>query len=191
MKFRCERDVLVEALATAGRAVSGRGTLPGLSGVRAQLVGDALRLTGSDLDLTITIGVMVSGERDGVAIIPARLASDIVRSLSPGAVSVAADGDELLISAGRSQFSIRLIAGDEFPQIEPVGGDPVTLKSAQLAEALKQVVPAASNDDSRPRSPVCSSPPRTAVSGSWPPTPIASRCVMCRACRCSPRARAS
>ncbi len=115
-----------------------------------QLVGDALRLTGSDLDLTITIAVTVSGERDGVAIIPARLASDIVRSLSPGAVSVAADGDELLISAGRSQFSIRLIAGDEFPQIEPIAGDPVTLKSAQLAEALKQVVPAASNDDSRP-----------------------------------------
>ncbi len=150
MKFRCERDVLVEALATAGRAVSGRGTLPGLSGVRAQLTGDQLRLTGSDLDLTITIAVLVSGEADGVAVIPARLASDIVRALEPGAVSVAADGDELLISAGRSQFSIRLIAGDEFPQIEQIASEPVELASAQLAEALKQVVPAASNDDSRP-----------------------------------------
>ncbi len=150
MKFRCERDVLVEALGTAGRAVSGRGTLPGLSGVRAQLTGDQLRLTGSDLDLTISIAVTVSGERDGVAVIPARLASDIVRALEPGAVSVTADGDELLISAGRSQFSIRLIAGDEFPQIDPIETEPVSLASAQLAEALKQVVPAASSDDSRP-----------------------------------------
>ena len=33
MKFRCERDVLVEALGTAGRAVANRGgALPVLSG---------------------------------------------------------------------------------------------------------------------------------------------------------------
>lgn len=150
MKFRCERDVLVEALATAGRAVGSRGTLPGLSGVRAQLDGDQLRLTGSDLDLTITIVVTVTGERDGVVVIPARLASDIVKSLSAGAVSVTAEGDELLISSGRSQFSIRLIAGDDFPQIEPIQQPAVELSAPVLAEALRQVVPAASNDESRP-----------------------------------------
>ena len=39
MKFRCERDTLVEALGTAGRAVSGRGgMLPVLSGVKAELL---------------------------------------------------------------------------------------------------------------------------------------------------------
>ncbi len=150
MKFRCERDVLVEALGTAGRAVSGRGGLPGLSGVRADLQGDQLRLTGSDLDLTITVLVTVAGESDGVAVIPARLASDIVRALSPGAVSVAAVGDELSISSGRSQFSIRLIAGDEFPQLLPIAAEPVSLPSAQLSEALRQVVLAASSDDARP-----------------------------------------
>ncbi len=37
MKFRCERDVLVEALGSAGRAVSTRGgAMPVLSGIRAQ-----------------------------------------------------------------------------------------------------------------------------------------------------------
>ena len=37
MKFRCERDVLVEALGTAGRAAAGRGTsLPVLSGVKVR-----------------------------------------------------------------------------------------------------------------------------------------------------------
>lgn len=150
MKFRCERDVLVEALGTASRAVSGRGGLPGLSGVRADLTGDQLQLTGSDLDLTITVAVTVAGESDGVAVIPARLASDIVRALEPGAVSVSADNDELSISAGRSQFSIRLIAGDEFPQLAVLSVDPVAIESAKLSEALKQVVPAASSDDSRP-----------------------------------------
>ena len=150
MKFRCERDVIVEALGIAGRAVSGRGGMPGLSGVRAELVGDALTLTGSDLDLTISIKITVSGESDGTAVIPARLATDIVKALEPGAVSFAAADESLSIASGRSEFSIRLIAGDEFPKQSELGSDSVSLASEQLAEALKQVVLAASSDDSRP-----------------------------------------
>jgi DNA polymerase-3 subunit beta len=142
--------VLLEALGIAGRAVSGRGSLPGLSGVRAQLDGEQLTLTGSDLDLTISTTVMVNGEADGVAVIPARLASDIVRAVQPGAVSFAAVEETLTIQAGRSEFSIRLIAGDEFPQLDGLDSDAVLLGSAQLADALKQVVLAASTDDSRP-----------------------------------------
>lgn len=150
MKFRCERDVIVEALGIAGRAVSGRGGMPGLSGVRAELVGDNLTLTGSDLDLTISIKVTVSGESDGLAVIPSRLATDIVKALQPGAVSFAAADESLSIASGRSEFSIRLISGDEFPQMSELGAESVSLSSEQLAESLKQVVPAASSDDSRP-----------------------------------------
>ena len=54
MRFRCERDVLVDALSTVGRAVSARGGSPVLSGIRLVLEDDQLTLTGSDLDLTIS-----------------------------------------------------------------------------------------------------------------------------------------
>ena len=54
MKFRCERDVLLDVLSTAGRAVTGRGgALPVLSGVKLDVADDVLEATGSDLDLTI------------------------------------------------------------------------------------------------------------------------------------------
>ena len=40
MKFRCERDELVEAVSAAGRAVTSRGSsLPVLSGIRFELTG--------------------------------------------------------------------------------------------------------------------------------------------------------
>lgn len=150
MKFRCERDVLVESLGIAGRAVSARSTHPGLSGIRAELRGNELSLTGSDLDLTISTTITVAGESDGHAVIPARLAADIVKAVQPGAVSFAAEDESLNIQAGRSEFSIRLISGDDFPRMDAESTEPVTLGAQELASALKQVVLAASNDDSRP-----------------------------------------
>lgn len=151
MKFRCERDELVEALGTAGRAVANRGgALPVLSGVRLELAGDALRLTGSDLDLTISVSAEVAGEVDGVAVMPAKIASDLVRSLDPGRVEISIDGDEAQITSGRFSSSIRLLPADEFPRLATPADDAVTLGGADLASALSQVVPAASSDDARP-----------------------------------------
>ncbi len=150
MKFRCERDVLVEALATAQRATSSRATLPVLSGLRLSLAGNTLRLTGSDLDLTITTEIEVSGGTDGVAVLPAKMAVDIVRSLEGGAIDVETDGDEARISGGRSNFRLHAIPADEFPNLVDPVGEQVTLTAADLAEGLKQVVRAASTDESRP-----------------------------------------
>lgn len=156
MKFRCERDTLVEALSTAGRAVATRGgALPVLSGVRLEVSGSRLRLAGSDLDLTIQVDIEVNGLTDGVAVLPARLVADIVRALDPGAVTFESGEDEVRITSGRSQFAVRILPADEFPRLpfpaeEPATGDAVTLGSAEFAEALRQVVRAASNDDSLP-----------------------------------------
>jgi DNA polymerase III subunit beta len=149
VKFRCERDVLVEALATAQRATSSRATLPVLSGLRLALSGDVLRLTGSDLDLTITTEIKVSGEDDGVAVLPAKIAVDIVRSLEGGAVELAIDGDAARIKAGRSNFRLRTIPADEFPNLVEPAGEQVILTAADLADGLRQVVKAASRDESR------------------------------------------
>ncbi|HEY1282069.1 MAG TPA: DNA polymerase III subunit beta [Acidimicrobiales bacterium] len=151
MKFRCERDVLADALATAGRAATGRtGSLPVLSGVRIDLHGDELRVTGTDLELTIQVAVTVSGDSDGATVLPARLAADIVRSLETGAVTVEADQDDARISAGRSQFAVRPLSLDDFPRLPDAAADAVTLPSATFGEALRQVARAASGDESRP-----------------------------------------
>jgi DNA polymerase-3 subunit beta len=151
VKLRCERDDLVEALGTAGRAVANRGgALPVLSGVRMELAGDTLSLTGSDLDLTISVTTEVSGSDDGVAVVPAKIASDVVRSLDAGRVELTVEGDEAQITSGRFSSSIRLLPADEFPRQAPPAEHAVTLDAKDLSSALSQVVPAASSDDARP-----------------------------------------
>lgn len=152
MKFRCERDVLVEALGTTGRAVAAKGAgSPALAGVHLRLEGDTLRLAGVDRDLTIQTSVTVAGGTDGAAVLPSRLAVDIVRSLEPGAVTVElAEEDVVRISSGRSNFTVRALPIEDFPRLSPPAGDPVTIESAMLAAALRQVVRAASTDNDRP-----------------------------------------
>jgi DNA polymerase-3 subunit beta len=153
VKFRCERDVLVEALGTAGRATASRGgALPVLSGIRTELQGDSLTLTGHDLELTISVVIAegLKGNTDGVAVLPARLTSDVVRSLAPGAVEIEVDGEQARITSGRSEFTLRVFPVDEFPRLPETTGEAVTLDATELAAALRQVVPAASSDDARP-----------------------------------------
>jgi DNA polymerase-3 subunit beta len=151
VKFRCERDLLAEALATAGRAATGRtGTLPVLAGVRLELKGDELSLTGTDLDLTIQLTISVGGDADGGAVIPARLASDIVRSLGSGRVEFEVNGDSVSIAGGRSNFSVRPLSFDDFPKLAAPTDTQVTLPSAEFGEAMRQVVRAASTDEARP-----------------------------------------
>jgi DNA polymerase-3 subunit beta len=151
VKFRCEREVLADALATAGRAATGRtGALPVLSGLRLELHGDLLTVTGTDLDLTIQLSLEVGGERDGGAVLPARLAADIVRSLGAGKVDVSVDGDDVSISNGRSNFSVRPLSLDDYPKLASPVNTSVTLPSVQFGDALRQVVRAASTDEARP-----------------------------------------
>ncbi|MDQ3570059.1 MAG: DNA polymerase III subunit beta [Actinomycetota bacterium] len=169
MKFHCERDVLLEALSVASRAVTGRGgTLPVLSGVRLEVEADRLYVTGSDLDLTIRVQTEVKGDAGGVCVIPARTVTEITRALEPGAVTIDSDDEEARLSSGRYQSSLRALPAADFPRVATLtgralttagaetttdgdaGAGVVTLDVGDVGEALRQVVRAASSDDARP-----------------------------------------
>lgn len=151
VKFRCERDVLAESLATVGRAATGRtGALPVLSGVRLSLLGDLLSMTGTDLDLTIHLTAQVGGERDGAVVLPARLASDIVRAMPAGRLEIDVADDNVTITGARSQFSVRPLSIDDYPRLPSPAESAVTVPAAVFGDALRQVVRAASGDEARP-----------------------------------------
>jgi DNA polymerase-3 subunit beta len=150
VKFGCERDTLADAVGTASRATAGaRGGSSVLTGIKLDLAGDRLQLTGTDRDLTIAVEVSVSGNEDGVAVVPARLVADIVRALPSGRVTVEVGKDEAEISSERSRFSVRTFQADDFPRPSSAATSPVTLPAAAFRDAIVQVARAASTDDSR------------------------------------------
>ena len=152
VKFRCERDVLAEALATAGRAATGRtGTLPVLSGLRLELAGDTLTVTGTDLELTIQLEVPVGGERDGGVVLPARLVGRHRRVRSAGKVEVRRrrrrrHDQRRPVAVRRASVVARRLPAQHRARRRARS----RCRAPSVGEALRQVVRAASTDEARP-----------------------------------------
>jgi DNA polymerase-3 subunit beta len=149
MKFKSERDLLVEALGAAARVVATRS--PGaISGILLALTGNQLTVTGTDLDLTIRTTVDVIGYEDGAAVVPARLIVDAVRSLSAGAVTINSLDETVEISLDRAKFSLRTFGVVDYPKLPPVPAPSTSLAALELVQGLAQVVRASSGDEARP-----------------------------------------
>jgi len=150
VKFRTERDGLLDALVIAGRAsVARMGMGPGTQSLRLAVHGDELDVTGSDPDLVIEVVQNVSGERDGSALLPSRLVTDIVRAFDAGTVTLDGNEQEVRITSGRAEFVVRVLTGAEITRLAPVESKGITLPAVPFGEGLRQVVPAALSDDSR------------------------------------------
>ena len=149
MKFKSERDLLVEALSAASRVVATR-LIGASSGILLSLSGNQLTVTGTDLDITIRTNVDVIGLDDGAAVVPARLIVDAVRSLEAGAVTIASHDENVEVSLGRAKFSLRTFSVMDYPNLPPVTGPTTNIAAQDLTQGLNQVVRAAANDDARP-----------------------------------------
>jgi DNA polymerase-3 subunit beta len=151
VKFRTERDGLLEALATAGRAASPRAATggPGSASLQLALHGNHLLVTGADPDLVIEVRASVAGDADGTALVPARLLADIVRSFEPGAVTLVSDDEDVRIASGRAEFTVKVPTGAEISRLSATVGSGITLPAGVFAEGLRQVVRAALTDDTR------------------------------------------
>ncbi len=150
MKFRCERDVLSEALQTVQRGVSTRPGIPALTGVLMSVADGGLNLVTTDLEVTSEIRLEVDPEEDGTALVPARLIADMVKALPPDAVRFEADGAQARISCRSFEGTIRCLPAEDFPALRPPEGVKVTADVQAFAQGVGQVTKAASKDEARP-----------------------------------------
>ena len=92
MKFRCDRDALSEALQVVQRGVSSRPGIPALTGVLIEATDDGrLTLTTTDLEVSARLATDAQVSEAGIALVPARLLGDTVKSLSDAPVDVETD----------------------------------------------------------------------------------------------------
>lgn len=150
MRIRAQRDDLADVLARANRAVSTRTALPVLQGLLCEVSGNMLRVTGTDLDVSIRTSVEVEMLEEGKAVIPGRLLSEAVRKMPPGAVTIGATDNEVEIEGKGPRFTLRPLNAEDFPVSDEGVSDGVEVDGEELAEAIAQVTVAASGDGARP-----------------------------------------
>ena len=151
MKFRCDRDALSEALQTVQRGVSSRPGIPALTGVLLEAAEDGrLTLTTTDLEVSARLAVDVQVTEAGVALVPARLLADTVKSLSNAPVEFETDQSQARIRCAAYEGALRLLPAEDFPGLQEPGGTRVEAQAAEFAEAVSQVGRAASRDEARP-----------------------------------------
>ncbi len=151
MKFRCDRDVLSEALQIVQRGVSARPGIPALTGVLIDVVeGGRLTLSTTDLEVSARFSIEVKVSEPGVALVPARLLGDTVKSLSNAPVDFETDQSQAHIRCAAYEGTLRLLPADDFPGLQEPGGTIITADTGTFAEAVNQVARAASRDEARP-----------------------------------------
>src|SRR5919206_18640 len=153
MKFSIDRERLMSALGIAVRGASTRSAIQTLAGVMIRAEGGAVELQATDMELGVRVRVAVQPERDGSAVVPARLLLDVVRSLPKDELSLeyrSSQGDVEVVS-GPSRFHLRTLPADEFPKLPEVGDATVMrVPAAAFVETIGRVARSASRDETRP-----------------------------------------
>ena len=150
MKFKCDRDDLSEALQTVQRAVSSRPGILALTGVLMNASGGQLVLATTDLEVSARLTVQVQVQEEGVALVPARLLADMVKSFDQAPVVIEAEGGQARIVCNNYQGTLRCLPAEDFPALQDPSGIRVTAAAGELAEGVSQVARAASRDEARP-----------------------------------------
>ncbi len=153
MKVSCLQENLAKGLSIVGRAVATRSTLPVLSNIMLSTDGARLKLSATNLEISINCWIGAKVEEEGAITVPARLLSDFVNSLPPERIDMelVVRTQTLNLKCARFEANIKGIDAQEFPLIPSITGDyQVSLEPEMLREMISQVTLAAATDESRP-----------------------------------------
>ncbi|PCI96780.1 MAG: DNA polymerase III subunit beta [Alphaproteobacteria bacterium] len=120
MKLSIDRSALLRALNHVQSVVERRNTIPILSNVLMKAEDGVLALSSTDMDLEINESVAANVTMAGATTAPAGTFHEIVRKLPDGSdveVELNAEGTQITVRSGRSQFKLSCLPVADFPEI--------------------------------------------------------------------------
>jgi len=153
MRAICNTEIFSRRLQLVSRGVSARSTIQLLGGILLEADGEALKLSATDMEISIQTSSPAEVEGDGRVVIPARIFNDIVRSLPGGSFSLEHDPSEgtVRLVAGDNEYRIRAYAAEDYPQLPafPEEGS-FRMSGESLVETVEKVSRSYSRDETRP-----------------------------------------
>ncbi len=150
MKFALAKQVLLDGLNKVAGVVNTRPSMPILSNVLLEAADGELRLTTTNMELTILAKVPCLVDAPGAITLPAKKLQSIVREMRDGEVAIETKGTVATIRCNRAQFRLNGLSADEFPGL-PIFKEvrEFTVPQAMLNKGFRYTEFAISNDGTR------------------------------------------
>jgi DNA polymerase III subunit beta len=153
MKFIVSSTLLLKNLQAIIGVINASNTLPILDDFLFELNDNALTITSSDLETTmsVTIDIENAGEPGSIAI-PAKILFDTLKTFADIPVSFSINEDSLMVelSAGEGKYKLSGHKSDEYPRTPSLEDTTfIQLSSSILSHAINKTLFATGNDELR------------------------------------------
>ena len=150
MEFTVSKAELVRELSLSQGVVEKKTTIPILSNVLIEAVGDRIILTATDLELGIRCSCPARVKKEGSGTVPARKLLDFVRLLPEGDVTMKfLDNHWASITCGRSRTRIAGMSRESYPELPQMPAKIAELPVKTLASMISRTQFAISTEESR------------------------------------------
>lgn len=151
MKLKMTRDNLQQGLAAVGASIPTRTTLPVLSNILVEADTDGVVMSGTDLDIAVSVRVAAEVDEPGALTVPAKKLQELARELPEHPVRIGTKGDRFELVCGRATFRLNGMPKDEFPTFPDVDfARSWKVSGRVLQELIRQTSFAVSTEESRP-----------------------------------------
>jgi len=152
MKLKILKSKFAEGMRSVQNIVNGKASPVIMQNVKIETTEDGkLRMTTSDLDISVESVVECEVEEPGVTTLPVKILSAAVSCSSEGVMNLEVDeSDKASLRAGSAKYRLSGLSASLFPQFpKNEGSYTYTLKQVTLKEMLRKTAYAASQDDTR------------------------------------------
>ncbi len=151
MNLTISKEQIIHGLQAVQNVVSTRTTLPILSNVLLEAEGNRLKLTATDLDVTVSCAVEAQVKKGGATTVPVKKLFGIIRELNNGDIELEVDEkNNCSIRSGASFYKVNGLAAEEYPPMPKFKDEKkVALKQETVKSMMKKTSFAISTDESR------------------------------------------
>jgi DNA polymerase-3 subunit beta len=152
MKFIVSSGSLLKNINLINGVINTNNTIPILDNFLFELSENSLKITGSDLETTITTTLEVESSDSARAAVPSRILSDTLKTFPEQPLTFIQKEDGLMeIVSEQGNYQLALEAADDYPNTPDVEDASSTMVQAGiLAEAISNTLFATGNDELRP-----------------------------------------
>lgn len=151
MKFSLAKSKLANYLQYILQVVPSKSTLPILTNVLIEALENKIKISATDLDISIATSIDCKVAKKGSACIPARILFDIIKELPESEINFEATGQRVEIKIPNGSYKIASVPSDEFPKLPAVNTKKeIKISGEQLVAMVKKTTFASSDDETRP-----------------------------------------